>query len=101
MALDDLMETEVGVALVATAAAVSPRARNVLRRGAVYGLAGAMKAGDVVYGAARGVVRGAASSVSGSNSSAPQRSASSPRRTTAKRTNSTAKRTSRSRARNA
>jgi hypothetical protein len=69
LALDDLMETEVGVAVAATAAAVSPRARSFLRQGAVYGLAGAMKAGDFVFGTARGLVRGAASGISGNGAS--------------------------------
>ena len=36
-----------------------PRARALLRQGAVYGLAGAMKAADVAVAAARGAVRGA------------------------------------------
>ncbi len=42
----------------ATAAVFSPRTREMLRRGAVIGVAGAVRAGDVVVGAARGVVRG-------------------------------------------
>lgn len=62
------METEVGLAIVGTAAAVSPRARRLLRQGAVYGLAGAMKAGDAVWGAARGAVRGVADGASGDGS---------------------------------
>jgi hypothetical protein len=57
--------------VAATAAVVSPRARSLLRRGAVYGLAGALKAGDFVFGAARGAVRGAAAGVS-DNGSAPR-----------------------------
>jgi hypothetical protein len=65
VALDDMMQTEVGVAAAAVAAVASPRARYVLRRGAVYGLAGAMKAGDVAFGVARGAVRGAAEGFSG------------------------------------
>jgi hypothetical protein len=77
VALDDLMETEVGMAVAATAVAVSPRARSLLRQGAVYGLAGALKAGDVVYGAARGVVRGAASGIS-SNGAPPSHRSSRP-----------------------
>jgi hypothetical protein len=36
-----------------------PRARTLFRQGAVYGLAGAMKAADVAIAAARGAVRGA------------------------------------------
>jgi hypothetical protein len=36
-----------------------PRARTLFRQGAVYGLAGALKAADVAVAAARGAVRGA------------------------------------------
>jgi hypothetical protein len=39
--------------------AQSPRARTLFRRGAIYGLAGALKAADVAVAAARGAVRGA------------------------------------------
>lgn len=59
MALEDYFETEVGIAVAATAALFSPKARKVLRRGAVYGLAGALIAGDAVVGFAKGVGRGA------------------------------------------
>jgi hypothetical protein len=38
-----------------TAAVFSPRIRRVLRKGVVYGLAGALTAGDAVVAAARGV----------------------------------------------
>ena len=61
MALEDYLESEVAVAVAATAVALSPRARRLLRRGAVYGLAGALKATDVVTAAARGVARGVSS----------------------------------------
>jgi hypothetical protein len=54
-----LIEREVGIAIAATAATMSPKVRDVVRRGAVYGLAGAMRAGDVVWGTARGAARGA------------------------------------------
>jgi hypothetical protein len=37
----------------------APRARTLFRQGAVYGLAGALKAADVAVAAARGAVRGA------------------------------------------
>lgn len=37
----------------------APRARTLFRQGAVYGLAGALKAADVAMAAARGAVRGA------------------------------------------
>ena len=59
MALDDYLDSEVAVAVAATAAAFSPRFRRVLRRGAVYGVAGVLKATDVATAAARGVARGA------------------------------------------
>ena len=61
MALDDFLDSEVAVAVAATAVALSPRARRVLRRGAVYGVAGALKAGDVLTAAARGVASGVSS----------------------------------------
>jgi hypothetical protein len=53
MALEDYLESEVVVAVAATAALFSPRARKVLRRGAVYGVAGALMAGDAVSSAVR------------------------------------------------
>jgi hypothetical protein len=39
--------------------ATAPKAKELFRRGAVYGLAGMMKATDVAVAAARGAVRGA------------------------------------------
>ncbi len=59
MALDDYLESEVALAIAATAAVLSPRLRGVLRSGAVYGLAGALIAGDAVTSVARGAGRGA------------------------------------------
>jgi hypothetical protein len=59
MALDDYLGSEVAVAVAATAAVVSPRVRGVLRSGAVYGLAGALIAGDAVASVARGAQRAA------------------------------------------
>ncbi len=58
MALEDFFETEVGVAVAATALLASPRVRKVLRRGAVYGVAGVLRAGDAVTSFAKGVGRG-------------------------------------------
>ena len=54
MALDDFFESEVAIAAGVTAALFSPRVRNVVRRGAVLGLAGVMTAGDAVVGVAKG-----------------------------------------------
>ncbi len=58
MAVEDFMEPEVGVAVAITAVVASPQVRNVLRRGAVYGLAGLLMAGDAVSNLAQGVQRG-------------------------------------------
>ncbi len=59
MAVEDFLEPEVGVAVVVTSAIASPKVRAVLRRGAVYGLAGVLMAGDAVSSVARGMRRGA------------------------------------------
>jgi hypothetical protein len=59
MALDDFLESEVAIAVGATAAVLSPRVRGLLRSGAVYGLAGVLIAGDAVGSVARGAGRGA------------------------------------------
>jgi len=59
MALDDYLDSEVAIAVAATAAVLSPRVRGVLRKGAVYGLAGALVAGDAIGSFARGIGRGA------------------------------------------
>jgi hypothetical protein len=54
MGVDDFLESEVGVAIAATAAVMSPRLRRGLRRGAVFAVAGALTAGELVANAARG-----------------------------------------------
>ncbi len=59
MAIDEYLESEVAVAVVATAVALTPRARRVLRRGVVYGLAGALMAGDAIVSFGRAAARGA------------------------------------------
>src|SRR2546423_8946856 len=59
MALEDFLDSEVAVAVAATAALASPRVRGVLRRGAVYGLAGLPTAGGMISSFARGAPRGA------------------------------------------
>ena len=58
MAVDDFLEPEVGVAVAITAALASPKVRGLLRRGAVYGLAGALVAGDAAVALANGIKRG-------------------------------------------
>ncbi len=62
-AVEDYLEPEVAVAVAVTAALGSPRARRVLRQGAVYSVAGVLKAGDAVGMFARGVGRGATRTV--------------------------------------
>jgi nucleoside phosphorylase len=73
-----LIEREVGAAVAATAMAMSPRARKIVRQGAVYGLAGAIKAGDVVVSTARGAVRGAQHGMTGEQDDGGGASASGP-----------------------
>ena len=80
MALDDYFESEVVVAVAATAAIMSPRARKLLRRGAVYGLAGALMAGDAVSSVARNIAPGvqqAATAAAGTAQAVAQQAASS------------------------
>jgi hypothetical protein len=55
MALDDFMEPEVAVAVAVTAAVASPTARNVIRRGLVYGLASLLVARDKIVSFAHSV----------------------------------------------
>ena len=50
--------TKVATAVAVTATVFSPRVRGMLRRGAVYGLAGVLSAGDMVTAFARGIARG-------------------------------------------
>jgi hypothetical protein len=65
-----MMERDVAMAVAATAAAMSPRAREFVRKGAVYGLAGMLRAGDVVVGTAKGAARGAQEGFSADGQSA-------------------------------
>ena len=58
MALDDFAEPEIAVTAAVTAAIFSPRARKVIRKGLVYGMAGILVAGDTIVSLARGVERG-------------------------------------------
>lgn len=57
MGVEDYLETPVGVAVAATAVVLSPRVRNVVRRGLVYGVAGAMRAADAASNVAKNVAR--------------------------------------------
>ncbi|MBV9125289.1 MAG: hypothetical protein JO112_18180 [Planctomycetes bacterium] len=75
MALDDLVEPEVGVAMAVTAAVTAAVAsepvRKAMRRGAVYGLAGLLIAGDKIAALARGVAQSAQQAAAGT-SAAPE-----------------------------
>lgn len=46
MEFEDFAQPEVGVAVAITAVAASPTVRKTLRKGAAYGLAGVLLAGD-------------------------------------------------------
>ena len=80
MALEDYLESEVVVAVAATAAVLSPRVRKVLRRGAVYGLAGVLMGGEAVSSAAGNAAPGvqqATASAAGTVPGAAQQAAAS------------------------
>ncbi len=53
MAVEDYLDSHVAIAVAATAAVFSPRARKMLRRGAVYGVTGVLMASDAISAAAR------------------------------------------------
>ncbi len=77
MAVEDFMESEVAVAVAVTAAVLSPRVRGVLRRGLVYGVAGVLKAGDVLSSAvqsAAAAAQEAADSTATAGAGAPRQS---------------------------
>jgi hypothetical protein len=67
-----LIDRQTGLLVAATAVATSPEARRVARQGVVYGVAGALKAGDFVVSAARGAARGAQAGLSGDGPPQPQ-----------------------------
>lgn len=58
MEFDDFLQPEVAVTAAVTAVVFSPPARRILRRGVVYGLAGALMAGDAITSFARSIGRG-------------------------------------------
>ncbi len=59
MGFKKFADSRVAMAVAATAAVCSPKTRAMLRQGAVYGLAGALRAGDALSAFARGLARGA------------------------------------------
>jgi hypothetical protein len=58
MAIEDYLDPEVGVAVAVSAVVFSPPVRRVVRRGAVFGLAGIMMAGDALTTLVGGIGRG-------------------------------------------
>ncbi|MCX7622172.1 MAG: hypothetical protein N2Z82_00225 [Thermomicrobium sp.] len=56
--LEDYVEAETALAVVATAVILSPRARRLVRRGLVYGLAGVLAAVEAGRSAIRGAQQG-------------------------------------------
>jgi hypothetical protein len=99
LGIDDYVEKETGVVAAATAAAVSPRARELFRRGAVYGLAGVLKASDVAVAAARGAVRGAKAGAEAEAGASTRRSARSGSGASGRRRGSAGQRKTRAQAR--
>lgn len=71
MAVEDFLDSHVAVAIAGTAVVLSPRARQVLRRGAIYGVAGALMAGDAIATFARGVADGSRQGTASLASTAP------------------------------
>jgi len=70
MDFEDILEPEVAAAAAITAVIASPQVRGVLRRGAVYGLAGLLMAGDAVSSFSKGVGRGIQSAATASSNGA-------------------------------
>ncbi len=88
MALEDFLEPEVAVTAVVAAAVFSPRARRLIRRGAVYGMAGALIAGDAIASFARNVGQGIQEA--GASAATAARSATDQAKTTASTTEASA-----------
>jgi hypothetical protein len=58
MELEDYLEPEIAVTAAVTAALFSQRGRQILRRGAVYSIAGVMTVGDAIASFARSIGQG-------------------------------------------
>jgi len=55
---EDFLAPEVGITAVVVAAIFSPRARKLVRQGAVYGMAGLLVAGDAIASVGRSFGQG-------------------------------------------
>jgi len=69
---EDYLDPKVGAAVLVTAAVLSPPGRRLLRRGAIYGIAGALIARDAIAGLGRGVTRGFRDAASAASSGVQQ-----------------------------
>ncbi len=78
MSLDDVLEPEVMIAVGVTAAVMSPPVRKVLRKGVVYGLAGALVVGDKIAALARGAANSARHMAGSTSNGAPAAPATQP-----------------------
>ena len=58
MEIEDFAEPEIALTAAVAAAIFSPRARKVMRKGLVYGMAGVLAAGDAVTSFAHSVGQG-------------------------------------------
>lgn len=58
MEFEDFVEPEIAITAAVAAALFSPRARNVMRKGLVYGVAGILAAGDAVTSFGQSVRQG-------------------------------------------
>ena len=58
MELEDYLQPEIAVTAAVAAAIFSPRVRKLLRRGAVYGTAGVLIAGDTITSFVRSMGQG-------------------------------------------
>ncbi|GER91170.1 hypothetical protein KDW_53320 [Dictyobacter vulcani] len=58
MEFEDFVEPEIAVTAAVTAALCSPRARKVMRKGLVYGVAGILTAGNVATAFANSIRQG-------------------------------------------
>jgi len=75
MDLEDFLEPEVAVTAVVAAAVFLPGVRQLLRRGLVYGTAGALLAGDAITSLSKRVGQSARQGMGETATSQPEQSA--------------------------
>lgn len=72
MEFEDFVEPEIAVTAAVVAAIFSPRVRNAVRKGLVYGIAGVLTAGDTVTSFAKSVGQGVQQASEGRERSAQE-----------------------------